>query len=89
MERSASKTRANVDPVCGMEVVPGPTRLVAIYKGHSYWFCSMACREAFETNPARYFPLDRLKGGSWFGRYFGRLARPKKDRFEGGPPRGR
>ena len=44
-------TKAITDPVCGMKVEPGMTRLVSNYQGHSYWFCSEDCRRAFEKNP--------------------------------------
>lgn len=34
-EKTATANRTHVDPVCGMEVDPGITRLVANYQGHS------------------------------------------------------
>ena len=33
-------TSKAVDPVCGMDVEPGKTKLVSVYKDHSYWFCA-------------------------------------------------
>ncbi|NIM96516.1 MAG: YHS domain-containing protein, partial [candidate division Zixibacteria bacterium] len=36
----AAKEKAIIDPVCGMKVVPGKTKLVSLYQGHSYWFCA-------------------------------------------------
>ena len=53
-------TNAVTDPVCRMDVYPGRTRLVAIYSGHTYWFCSEDCRTAFEMNPRKYL---KAKGG--------------------------
>ncbi len=58
MKRLATTTKAItkpvIDPVCGMIVDPGRTRLVALYQGHSYWFCAEGCRRAFETNPKKH-----------------------------------
>jgi YHS domain-containing protein len=57
-----------------MKVEPGRTRLVAIYQGHSYWFCAEGCRNAFETNPKKYLEgTDKPKG--WWGRYLERMAK--------------
>ena len=76
MENSSTAENIHVDPVCGMEVNPGSTRLVANYQGHSYWFCNESCRHSFENNPKKY--LDRKGGprrkGIW-GRYLDRLNR--------------
>jgi YHS domain-containing protein len=32
-----------IDPVCGMDVQPGGTKLVSVHEGRSYWFCAEAC----------------------------------------------
>ncbi len=48
MKRLATTTETIIDPVCGMKVDPGRTRLVANYKGHSYWFCAEGCRSVFK-----------------------------------------
>ncbi len=74
MERSATDTSVHIDPVCGMEVDPGLTRLVAIYRGHSYWFCTEDCREAFETNPQKYLEPKPANHKGWLGRHLARLA---------------
>ena len=54
--------RAFKDPVCGMEV----SRLTAIaetgYEGKTYYFCSDACREAFEAEPGKYVKHHRQHG---------------------------
>ncbi|MBW2094054.1 MAG: YHS domain-containing protein [Deltaproteobacteria bacterium] len=62
--------RAVKDPVCGMEVVPGKTKLVAIYQGHSYWFCSRGCRETFETHPQKYLGNKDYRHKGWWRRLF-------------------
>jgi YHS domain-containing protein len=51
MARLAPTPNAITDPVCGMKVELGMTRLVSNCQGHSYWFCSEDCRRAFEKNP--------------------------------------
>jgi len=53
-----------VDVVCGMEVSTG-TRFKTVYKGKVYYFCSDACRRAFERNPDYYLehgPTGRMPG---------------------------
>ncbi len=42
------------DPVCGMDVDPGKTKLVTRYQGNNYYFCAPGCLAAFNTDPARY-----------------------------------
>lgn len=75
MENTATTKETHVDPVCGMEVDPGNTRLVANFQGHSYWFCNEACRHSFENNPKKYLePKSPKRKGIW-GRYLERLNR--------------
>lgn len=71
-----------IDPVCGMDVVPGKTKLVSVHEGKSYWFCAEGCRTAFEANPDKYLksePGKKKKG--WFGRYLERLTRINEETF--------
>ena len=44
------------DPVCGMDVVPGPEAAggTAEHRGVQYWFCSPQCRTKFIADPWRY-----------------------------------
>ena len=85
MERlTTTTTTTNIDPVCGMEVDPGRTRLVAIYQGHSYWFCAEACRKAFEANPKKYLAPKSAKvmgPKGWWGRYLERMAKSNRELF--------
>jgi YHS domain-containing protein len=81
MEGSATTNEKTIDPVCGMEVEPGRTRLVAVYQGHSYWFCARGCREAFEKNPKKYLEPKTPKRKGWFGRYLERLGKVNEDTF--------
>jgi len=83
MERLSTTTENHIDPVCGMEVDPGMTRLVAIYQGHSYWFCADDCREAFEDNPQKYLEPKPAKRKGLLGRYLERLTKQVKDPIGG------
>jgi YHS domain-containing protein len=87
MEGSAITNEKAKDPVCGMDVEPGRTRLVAIYQGHSYWFCANACREAFEKNPQKYLEAKPPKRKGWFGRYLERLGKANEAQFGKKGPR--
>ncbi len=42
------------DPVCGMQVDERSARFQSDYQGTTYYFCSAACLQAFERNPAKY-----------------------------------
>ena len=48
-----------LDPVCGMEVEKDETAGSSTYKGETYYFCSLHCKEEFDKNPEKY-----LKGKS-------------------------
>lgn len=41
------------DPVCGM-ALPAQTHPTAVYRGHTYGFCSATCQAAFKRAPAQY-----------------------------------
>lgn len=71
----------SIDPVCGMEVEPGQTKLVSVYKGRSYWFCAEGCRRAFETDPEKYLESKPVKKKGWFGRYLDHMAKVNKKEF--------
>ena len=47
------------DPVCDMEVDPATTSLKSEFQGHTYYFCSLACKQAFDANPQEY--ADKVK----------------------------
>ena len=42
------------DPVCGMTVDEKKAPAKSDYKGNTYYFCSVACKKAFDQNPAKY-----------------------------------
>ncbi len=51
------------DPVCNMEVSYTTAADEFVFLGKTYYFCSRACREAFEVEPARYIRSHRQHGG--------------------------
>lgn len=42
------------DPVCGMDVDTGASKLTSSYQGQTYHFCSAGCKQAFDSGPDRY-----------------------------------
>lgn len=44
------------DPVCSMEVTAEAPASKSEYKGHTYYFCSIADKETFDKNPEEYIP---------------------------------
>lgn len=69
------------DPVCGMSVDPGKTKLVSVYQGQSYWFCGEGCRRAFEANQGKYLKSGPGKKRGWLRRYLDRMAKVNKEQF--------
>ncbi len=59
-----------IDPVCGMEVDPATSAGSFEYKGTTYHFCSIRCRDKFKNDPdsfvARATPLPSAVIGSAF-----------------------
>ena len=42
------------DVVCGMQVDPAKGASTSVYKGKTYYFCSVSCKAKFDANPAQY-----------------------------------
>lgn len=42
------------DPVCGMQVDPRSAAASSTYQGQTYYFCSPACKKAFDKEPTKY-----------------------------------
>jgi Cu+-exporting ATPase len=42
------------DPVCGMQVDPAKAAGKSEYKGTTYYFCAVRCKEKFDANPEHY-----------------------------------
>ncbi len=45
---------AHKDPVCGMQVEESEAAGQTEHEGRTYYFCSTACKERFDGNPAEY-----------------------------------
>ena len=43
-----------IDPVCKMDIEEGGAQHRLEYRGKTYYFCSAACRNAFEKNQGKY-----------------------------------
>jgi P-type Cu+ transporter len=56
---SSSKAKVE-DPVCGMEVDPATTKHKLDHAGKPYNFCSVRCREKFQSNPDLYLKPKTL-----------------------------
>jgi Cu+-exporting ATPase len=48
-----------IDPVCKMIVEPAKAAARSAYKGETYYFCAVGCKEKFDREPEKY-----LAGGS-------------------------
>jgi len=42
------------DPVCGMAVDKKNAAATSEYKGATYYFCAVRCKEAFDKDPDKY-----------------------------------
>lgn len=42
------------DPICGMSVDENTAKLKSEYKGQTYHFCSMSCKQTFDKEPVRF-----------------------------------
>src|SRR5229473_1923092 len=50
-----------IDPVCGMNVIPGDAAGKQKYQSENYYFCSPGCAAKFRDNPDRYLkPKDPI-----------------------------
>jgi YHS domain-containing protein len=47
------------DPVCKMSVDPATAAARSVYKGQTYYFCAVGCKQKFDREPEKY-----LSGGS-------------------------
>lgn len=52
--RMADVGVAEVDPVCGMKVLPEKAAASFEHSGRTWYFCSNGCRAKFEASPSRY-----------------------------------
>ena len=45
---------AEVDPVCGMKVLPQKAAASIKHAGRTWYFCSQGCKAKFEASPGKY-----------------------------------
>lgn len=57
------------DPVCGMQVSIDKSTLRSEHRGQTYYFCTAACRNAFDVHPERYVNQNQGFSGSGHGIY--------------------
>lgn len=53
------------DPVCGMQIETSGAAGQSEFEGRTYYFCSLACKDSFDANPARFTtnePENQQKG---------------------------
>jgi len=43
-----------VDPVCKMNVSETQAKYTSVHDGSKHYFCSAACKQAFEKTPSKY-----------------------------------
>jgi YHS domain-containing protein len=54
MMREERKAEMAKDPVCGMDVEPESAAGSSEHDGQTYYFCSVACQEEFDSDPAKF-----------------------------------
>ncbi len=47
-------TSVATDPICKMQVDPAKAAGSSTYKGQTYYFCAVSCKETFDRDPKRY-----------------------------------
>ena len=59
--QQASADKA-IDPVCGMTVVKANAKATFDYKGETYYFCSVGCKESFAKDPEKFLAKAKAEG---------------------------
>jgi Cu+-exporting ATPase len=54
LEASEEVKSMAVDPICKMQVDPARAAGSSVYKGQTYYFCAVSCKETFDKNPEKY-----------------------------------
>jgi YHS domain-containing protein len=52
-----------VDPVCKMTVDPPKAAAQSSYKGQTYYFCAVGCKQKFDREPDTYLSGGRSEMG--------------------------
>jgi Uncharacterized conserved protein len=53
-----------VDVVCKMEIDKNTTEFTSEYKGTTYYFCALSCKEKFDENPEKYINSEISENNS-------------------------
>ena len=48
-----------IDPVCGMEVDEEQAAAQYEYKGQTYYFCAVGCKDTFAQNPEQFIKEEK------------------------------
>jgi YHS domain-containing protein len=48
------------DPVCGMDVTYESAQARSQYRGQTYYFCSLGCKEIFDREPEKYVTQEHI-----------------------------
>ena len=48
---SPQSERREIDPICGMTVIPGPDTATVDHRGTTYYFCCSHCADLFRSDP--------------------------------------
>jgi len=46
------------DPICGMDVEEEEAAATFEYKGNTYYFCAVGCKEKFAQDPERFLEKE-------------------------------
>ena len=49
------------DPVCDMKISGETARAKSIYKGKTFYFCSVFCKQMFDRDPEKYIKGEETK----------------------------
>ncbi|UZJ25990.1 heavy metal translocating P-type ATPase [Rhodococcus antarcticus] len=55
-ENDMSDAKMVTDPVCGMKINPADAASSTEHAGHTYYFCSEGCAQAYAANPGAHTP---------------------------------
>lgn len=50
------------DPVCGMQVEETNASVTADYKGKTFYFCALSCKDKFVKEPEKYSEEESSSG---------------------------
>ncbi len=52
-----------IDPVCKMDIDEKTAKVKSEYQGKTYYFCALACKQAFDKNPDKYVEIKPRSTG--------------------------